>query len=137
VIACRQEHQAALENFKQRLIYQNSKGDRFMSDENALHSEADAPTNVIPWDQRLEDHNYKIDEYLQNCLFLGCEIDSTIRERKAVLKSIFRRVEIEDSTHPAGRRHLLGWELLSPSLGRYYLGLIISSLLKGETAPGT
>ncbi len=96
-----------------------------------------APTNVIPWEQRLEDHNHKIDEYLQNCLFLGCEIDSTIRERKAVLKSIFRRVEIEDSTHPAGRRHLLVWELLSPSLGRYYLGLIISSLLKGETAPGT
>jgi len=82
-----------------------------------------APTTVIPWEQRLEDHNHKIDEYLQNCLFLGCEIDSTIRDRKAVLKSTFRRVEIEDSTHPAGRRHLLVWELLSPSVGRYYLVL--------------
>lgn len=40
-------------------------------------------------------------------------------------------------THSVGRRHLLIWELLSPSLGSRYLSLILSSLLKDDLALAT
>ena len=93
--------------------------------------------SVISWEERLEDHNNKIEEYLENCLFRGSNVESTLYDRKTVLKSIFRRVEFDDPTHPTGRRHLLVWDLLNPSLGPYCLGLIISSLLNDDTAPGT
>jgi integrase len=108
-----------------------------MSEVNTLPPELEMPSSGIPWEERLEDHKNKIEEYLQNCVFRGCSVDSTLYERKAVLRSIFRRVEITDSTHSVGRRHLLIWELLSPSLGSRYLSLILSSLLKDDLALAT
>jgi integrase len=108
-----------------------------MSEVNTLPPELEMPLNGIPWEERLEDHKNKIEEYLQNCIFRGCNVESTLYERKVVLQSIFRRVDINDSTHPKGHRHLLVWELLSPSLGSRYLSLIISSLVNDDTALGT
>lgn len=72
-----------------------------------------------------------------NCVFRGCSVESTLHDRKAILDSIFRRIKIPDSTHPAGYRHLVIWDLLNPVLGSYYLGLIIESLLKDGLAPAT
>jgi integrase len=91
----------------------------------------------IPWQERLDDHNNKIDEYLQNCIFRGCSVDGTIYQRKVLLQSIFRRVLIVDSTYPTGVGHLLIWDLLNPESGSHYLTCIISSLLKDELALAT
>ena len=46
-------------------------------------------------------------------------------------------MQIEDPTHPAGRRRLLCWDLLDPKLGATYISLISTSLLQDELAPGT
>ena len=108
-----------------------------MNEVDSLHTELEMPSTQIPWEERLEDHDNKLEEYLQNCVFRGCSVEATFHDRKAVLKSIFRRIKIADSTHPAGRRHLIIWDLLNPILGPYYLSLIISSLLKDDTAPAT
>jgi len=94
------------------------------------------PPNVIPWREQLEDHTNKIEEYLQNCLFRGCS-EATLHERKAILRAIFLRVKIDDSNHPAGRRHLLVWDLLNPVVGSYWLGLIVSSLSNDDLAPAS
>jgi integrase len=106
-----------------------------MSKVNNLDIELEMPSR-IPWEERLEDHDNKFEEYLENCAFRGGS-EETIYNTRAVLKSIFRRVEIRDSTHPAGLRHLLIWDLLNPVLGSHYLSLIISSLLKDDTALAT
>lgn len=102
-----------------------------------LHTASEKPPTRIPWEERLEDHNNKLEEFLQNCVFRGCSVESTLHDRKAVLDSIFRRIKIPDSTHPDGYRHLVIWDLLNPILGSYYLGLIISSQLKDDLAPAT
>ncbi len=106
-----------------------------MSKVNNLHIELEMPSG-IPWEEALEDHNDKFEEFLQNCVFRGCSVE-TVNNRKAALRSIFRRVEIPDSTHPAGRRHLLIWDLVNPVLGAYFLSLIISSLLEADAAQAT
>ena len=91
----------------------------------------------IPWEERLEDHTNKKTEYLENCLFRGCNPETTIKTLDSALTSIFNRVQIEDPTHPAGRRPLLCWDLLDPELGWTYIRLISTSLLQDELAPGT
>lgn len=106
-----------------------------MSKVNNLPIELEMPSQ-IPWEERREDHDNKLEEHLENCAFRGCS-EETVYHTGAVLKSIFRRVDIMDSTHPAGIRHLLIWDLLDPVLGSQYLSLIISSLLKDDTAPDT
>jgi integrase len=83
------------------------------------------------------DHDSKVEEYIQNCLFRGCNPQSTVPARAAVLKSIFRRVVIEDERCPGGKRHLFVWELLNPKAGPGYLSEIIASLLAADLAPGT
>lgn len=108
-----------------------------MNEPDGLHNASEIPPTRIPWEERLEDHNNKREEFLQNCVFRGCSVESTLHDRKAVLDSIFRRIKIPDSTHPDGYRHLVIWDLLNPILGSYYLGLIISSLLKDGLAPAT
>ena len=96
--------------------------------------EVETQAHQIPWEEQFEDHENKIEEYIQNCIFRGCSVEGTVR-RKAELQTVFRRLEIADSTHPAGRRHLIVWDLLNPSRGSHYVNLIISSLLKDDVAP--
>lgn len=98
--------------------------------------EVETQAHQIPWEEQFEDHENKIEEYIQNCIFRGCSVEGTIR-RKAELQTVFRRLKIADSTHPAGRRQLIVWDLLNPSRGSHYVNLIISSLLKDDVAPGT
>lgn len=99
-------------------------------------SEQSSPA-IVPWTEEAIDHENKVEEYIQNCLFRGCDPQSTIRSRAAVLRSIFRRVVIEDPRYPGGRRHLFVWELLNPKTGPGYLSLIIASLFAANLAPGT
>lgn len=108
-----------------------------MSEDKRLHPELERNKNTISAKELLEDHNGKINEYLQNCIFRGCSVEATIHERRAILKSIFRRVEVADPSCPSGHRQLSVWELLDPRLGSYYLGLIVSSLLKDGLAHST
>ena len=98
--------------------------------------EVETQAHEVPWEEQFEDHENKIEEYIQNCIFRGCSVEGTSR-RKAELQTIFRRLKIADSTHPAGRRQLVVWDLLNPSRGSHYVNLIISSLLKDDVAPGT
>src|SRR5215813_13254838 len=91
-------------------------------------SKREAKQNQIPWEERLEDHNNKKTEYLENCLFRGCNPDTTIKRLNSALTSIFNRVQIEDATHPEGRRRLLCWDLLDPKLGATDISLISTSL---------
>ena len=91
----------------------------------------------IPWEEQLQDHTRKLEEYLQNLLFRGCTLETTIRSSRAVLNHLFDRLQIKDPTHPRGIRQLLVWELLDPGLGSTRLGLLISSLLEDNLAHGT
>src|SRR5687768_17461897 len=100
-------------------------------------SNGESKQHEIPWEERLEDHNNKKTEYLENCLFRGCNPETTIKSLDSALTSIFKRVQIEDPTYPAGRRQLLCWDLLDPKLGATYISLISTSLLQDELAPGT
>ena len=99
-------------------------------------SEQSSPA-IVPSTEEAIDHESKVEEYLQNCLFRGCDPLSTIRSRAAVLRSIFRRVVIEDPRYPGGKRHLFVWELLNPKTGPGYLSLIIASLFAANLAPGS
>jgi integrase len=108
-----------------------------MNQLNSLDSETKIQGSEIRWAERLTDHENKIAEYLDNCLFRGCSVESTFNERRVVLHSIFRRVKIDDLTHPTGRRHLLLWDLLSPTFGSHYLSLIVSSLFEDDLALAT
>jgi integrase len=108
-----------------------------MTKANGLSTEFEMSGSGVPWEERLEDHNNKIDEYLQNCIFRGCNVDGTVYQREVLLQSIFRRVPIVDTTHPTGDGHLLIWGLLSPSFGSHYLSLIVASLLKDDLALAT
>jgi integrase len=92
---------------------------------------------IVAWTEEVVDHENKVEEYIQNCLFRGCNPQSTVPARAAVLRSIFRRVEIEDERYPGGKRHLFVWELLNPKTGPGYLSQIIGSLFAANVAPGT
>src|ERR1051325_2959305 len=106
-------------------------------DQNGLPTASETPSTRIPWEERLEDHNNKLAEYLENCVFRGCSVEATLHDRKAVLTSIFRRIKIPDPTHPRRERHGVIWDLVNPILGSYYFGLIVSSLLRDNLAPAT
>jgi len=88
-------------------------------------------------EEQLQDHTRKLEEYLQNLLFRGCTLETTIRSSRAVLNHLFDRLQIKDPTHPRGIRQLLVWELLDPGLGSSRLGLLISLLLEDDLAHGT
>lgn len=94
-------------------------------------------SHIRSWTEEAADHANKVDEFLQNCLFRGCQADSTVRTRASVLRSMFRRVEVEDARCPGGKRHLFIWELLDARTGPGYLSAIINSLLADNVAPGT
>lgn len=87
-----------------------------MEHSNTVHPNLQHPS-LIPWEERLEDHNGKIEEYLQNCLFRGCTFETTITSSKAVLRRLFDRLQIDDPSHPLGRRQILFWEFMDPQLG--------------------
>lgn len=108
-----------------------------MNEVQSLHTASEMPSTRIPWEERLEDHHNKLEEFLQNCVFRGCNVETTLYERKAILTSIFLRIKFPDSKHPDGYRHLVIWDLLNPILGPYYLSLIISSLMRDKLAPAT
>ena len=93
--------------------------------------------DVRLWAEEATDHDRKIEEYLQNCLFRGCDPHSTVASRARVLRSIFRRVEIEDARCPSGKRHLLLWELLNPKTGPVYLSQSINYLFNDSVEQGT
>ena len=92
---------------------------------------------IIPWEEQLQDHNQKIEEYLQNLVFRGCTYETTVRSARAVLKRLFDRLQIEDPNHPRGHRQILVWELLDPGRGSSRLGLLMSLLLQDNLAHGT
>jgi len=79
----------------------------------------------IPWQERLQDHNNKIDEYLQNSRFRGCDPKSTVYSKQVLLRSIFARVPITDMSDPTGLAHILLWDLLSPESSSFCLSQII------------
>jgi integrase len=107
-----------------------------MNEVNPSEIEVETQTHQVPWEEQFEDHENKIEEYIQNCIFRGCSVEGTVR-RKAELQTIFRRMEIADATHPAGCRQLVVWDLLNPSRGSHFVNLIISSLLNDDVAPET
>jgi integrase len=90
----------------------------------------------ISWEERLQDHNNKKTEFLENCLFRGCT-DSTVKSLNSSLTSVFNRVHIEDPTHPEGRRHLVCFDVLDPVRGSTYIGLVTMSLLQDDLSHGT
>jgi integrase len=92
---------------------------------------------IISWEEQLQDHNQKIEEYLQNRVFRGCTYESTVRGARTVLKRLFDLVLIEDPNHPGGRRHMLVWELLDPVRGSSRCGVLMVSLLQGNLTHGT
>jgi hypothetical protein len=92
---------------------------------------------LISWEEQLQDHNLKIDEYLQNLLFRGCTYESTVKSAETVLKRLFDLVQIEDLNHPDGVRHILVWEFLDPVRGSSRLGILMSVLLQSNLAYGT
>src|SRR5688500_4178252 len=99
-------------------------------------STTEQPPRSIPWEEQLQDHNRKLEEYLQNLVFRGCTLATTLRSSRAVLNHLFDRLQIKDPTHPRGIRQLLVWELLDPRLGSSRLGLLISLLLQDDLAHG-
>lgn len=44
----------------------------------SLHLDVNPSLSAIPWEERLKDHNNKINEYLQNRLFRGCAFETTV-----------------------------------------------------------
>jgi len=91
----------------------------------------------IPWEERLQDHNRKIEEYLQNCLFRGCSYETTVASSRAVLKRLFERLQIDDPNHPLGHRQILFWEFMDPLLGSSRLGSLIALLIEDDLAHGS
>jgi len=91
----------------------------------------------LPWEERLSDHNNKIEEYLQNYLFRGANPETTIVGIRSILTSTFRRVRVDDVNHPDGSRQLLLWELLNPTDGPCFVGQITVSMLTQGLALGT
>jgi len=92
---------------------------------------------IIPWEEQLQDHDLKIEEYLQNLLFRGCMYETTVKTAKVILKRLFNGLQIEDPNHPRGCRQILVWELLNPERGSSRLGLLTSFLLHEKLAHGT
>ena len=92
---------------------------------------------IIPWEEQLQDHNLKIEEYLQNLLFRGCMYETTVTTAKVILKRLFNGLQIEDPNHPRGCRQILVWELLNPERSSSRLGLLTSFLLHEKLAHGT
>jgi integrase len=91
----------------------------------------------IPWEEQLQDHKLKIEEYLNNLVFRGCTYETTVRRARAVLKRLFSRLQIEDPNHSRGRRQILVWELMDPERGPSRLGLLTSLLRQENLAHGT
>ena len=91
----------------------------------------------IPWEEQVQDHNLKVDEYLQNLVFRGCTYETTIRSSQAVLNHLFDQLQIEDPNHPLGFRQVLVWEFLDPSRGSSRLGSLITLMLQDNLAHGT
>src|SRR5215204_4378654 len=92
---------------------------------------------IISWEEQLQDHNQKIEEYLQNRVFRGCAYESTVRSARAALKRLFDLVPIEDPKHPDGHRQMLVWELLDHLRGSSRFGVLMSALLQNNLAHGT
>jgi hypothetical protein len=46
---------------------------------------------IIPWEEQLQDHNEKIEEYLRNLVFRGCTFETTVKKARVVLKRLFER----------------------------------------------
>lgn len=108
-----------------------------MGEAGSLHAGVKRSASAIPWEERLDDHNNKISEYLQNCLFRGCNYETTIAGARTVLKRIFNRVELDDPTHPLGRRPICFWEFMDPEFGSPRLGLLTTHLLNEHLARST
>lgn len=108
-----------------------------MSKQSVLVGTQNEPMTGMPWEERLRDHENKIEEYLQNRFIRGCNPRTTIRGNRSALFSTFRRVQVEDATHTDGHRQLLVWELLEPVKGPYYLGLIGISMIQDDLAIST
>src|SRR3954454_17743538 len=70
---------------------------------------------IIPWEEQLQDHNQKIEEYLRNLVFRGCTYETTVKKARIILKRLFDGLQIEDPNHPRGSRQILVWELLDPA----------------------
>jgi hypothetical protein len=93
--------------------------------------------HIISWEEQLQDHNEKIEEYLRNLVFRGCTYETTVKKARVVLKRLFDGLQIEDPNHPRGRRQILVWELMDPERGSSRLGLQTSLLLHENLAHGT
>src|ERR1043165_9401379 len=54
-------------------------------------SNGESKQHQTSWEERLEDHNNKKTEYLENCLFRGCNPETTIKTLDSALTSIDRK----------------------------------------------
>ncbi len=89
--------------------------------------------DAIPYEERRRDHENKVAEYLENCMFRGCT-DETVRGFKSVLKRMFERAGTADATQPNGYWPALIWELLNPETGYLRIGALVESLLRDNIA---
>jgi integrase len=99
--------------------------------------EGDVSPSRITFEEQFRDHDNKIEEYIQNCIFRGYNSETTIKTIRSVLKSVFKRVQIIDQNHPEGRRQLFFCEIMDPKDGPSRLGQIIESLLEDGMAYDT
>lgn len=93
--------------------------------------------NPFSWEEKVRDHAGKIEEYIENCAFRGCSVETTLPAVRCCLTRIFSSVKIDDPIHPDGSRHLLAFEVLHPVLGPFRLGLIIRWLMSQNLARDT
>jgi len=55
-----------------------------MSEVNTSHiEEVETQAHQIPWEEQFADHENKIEEYIQNCIFRGCSVEGTVRRKPA------------------------------------------------------
>jgi integrase len=103
----------------------------------SLQTHHEKTTENISWEECLRDHENKIEEYLQNRLVRGCNPETTIRSDRSILLSTFRKIDVDDLSHPHGHRQLFFWELLNPKNGSYYASLITTSMIQEDKAIAT
>src|SRR6267154_4724831 len=106
-----------------------------MRNKNQKHPER--TRGIISWEECLRDHENKIEEYLQNRFVRGCNPETTIRSDRSILFSIFRKIDVDDLSHPHGYRQLVFWELLNPEKGSYYASLITTWMIQEDKAIAT
>ena len=46
-----------------------------MNEANRSEIEVETQAHQVPWEEQFEDHENKMEEYIQNCIFRGCSVE--------------------------------------------------------------